>query len=127
MVLVSVDFFRDTVNRVPGRLTEQINFVAPVNDDNPRDLDTGVKEQLASAIRGHFIGTGDCHIKSKDSILAGVLGAARVSISIEVDNADCSQRPGAGASRPVEAERTMKSFIRAGSCMMIVCMNWLYL
>ena len=51
------------------------------------------------------------HIKSKDSILAGVLGPTRVSVSVEVDNADRGQRARAGGSRPVEPIGTVQSLV----------------
>ena len=64
-----MDFFPNSVDRITRALAKQINFVSSVYDEDPRNLDTSVKEQLGSAIRGHLIGTGDCHIKVKTPFL----------------------------------------------------------
>src|SRR5689334_25359521 len=127
MVLVSVDFFRDSIDRVTGRLAEQKDFVSSIYDDDPCNLDASVGEELGSAVRSHLIRTGDWIIKSEDSVLADVLAPGSVSVPVEKENAKRRQWPRAGGSRPVASIGALKGFIRAGFLMLIVCMNLLYL
>jgi hypothetical protein len=127
MVVVWVDFFRNSIDRVTGRLAEQKDFVSSVYDDDPGNLDASVGEEPGSAIGSHLIRTGDWIIKSEDSVPADVLAPGSVSVPVEKQNAKRRQWPRAGASRPVGPIGSVKGFVRAGPFMLIVCMNWLYL
>jgi len=106
-----VDFFRNTVNRVTGRLAEQKDFVSSVYDDDPCNLDASVGEELGSAVRSHLIRTGDWIIKSEDSVPADVLAPGSVSVPVEKQNAKRRQWPRAGGSRPVGPIGTVQSLV----------------
>ena len=123
MVVVWVDFFRNSIDRVTGRLAEQKDFVSSIYDDDPCNLDASVGKELGSAVRSHLIRTGDWIIKSEDSILADVLAPGSVSVPVEKQNAKRRQWPRAGASRSIGSERAVQSFVRAGFLMLIVCMS----
>src|SRR5262249_41819940 len=122
-----MDFFPNSIDRVTGRLAELVKLLPPVYDDDPRNFDTIVHQEPGSAVRSHLIRTGDWVIKSEDSVPADVLAPRNVSVPVEKQNAKRRQWPRAGASGSVGSIGSLKGFIRAGSFMLIVCMNWLYL
>ena len=111
MVLVSVDFFRNSIDRITRRLAEQKDFVSSVYDDDPCNLDASVGKELGSAVRSHLIRTGDWIIKSEDSVPADVLAPGSVSVPVEKQNAKRRQWPRAGASRPVASIGTVQSLV----------------
>ena len=123
MVVVWVDFLPDSVDRITRRFAEQKDFVSSIYDDDPCNLDASVGKELGSAVRSHLIRTGDRIIKNEDSVPADVLAPGSVSVPVEKQNAKRCQWPRAGASRPVGAIGAIQGFIRAGSFMLIVCMN----
>src|SRR5262249_4672872 len=111
LVLVWVDFFRNSIDRITCRFAEQKDFVSSVYDDDPCNLDASVGEELGSAVRSHLIRTGDWIIKSEDSVPADVLASGSVSVPVEKQNAKRRQWPRAGGSRPVGPIGTVQSFV----------------
>ena len=118
-----MDFFPDSIDRIPCRLAELVKPLPPVYDDDPGNLDTIVHQEPGRAVRSHLIRTGDWRIKSEDSVPADVLAAKHVSVPVEKQNATRRQWPRAGASRSIGSERAVQSFVRAGFLMLIVCIG----
>ena len=58
LVVVRMDFFSNSIDRITRRLAEQKDFVSFVHDENPRNLHASVCQELGSTIRGHLIQTG---------------------------------------------------------------------
>src|SRR5215475_7439292 len=111
MVVVGMDFFRNSIDRITRRLAEQKDFVSSVYDDDPCNLDASVGEEPGSAVRSHLIRTGDWIIKSEDSVPADVLAPGSVSVPVEKQNAKRRQWPRAGASRSIGSIGTIQGFI----------------
>src|SRR5215813_1667172 len=111
VVVVRMDFFRNSIDRITRRLAEQKDFVSSVYDDDPCNLDASVGEELGSAVRSHLIRTGDWIIKSEDSVPADVLAPGNVSVAVKKQNAECGKRTRAGASRPVGAIGTIQGLV----------------
>jgi hypothetical protein len=84
-----MDFFRNSIDRIPCRFTELEKSISVVDDYDPRNFGTRVGQELGSAIGSHLIWTGgDWHIKSVDPVPADALPPGKSSVSIEEENAD---------------------------------------